>query len=272
MVMRRFAIAAVVAALYAAWGQPSSSLSFEVASVKPAAPCCDPGQRRENKVGIGRIDFPNATLWYCISFAYGRRSYQMSGPDWLRSVRYAIEAKAPAGTPNTQLPEMMRSLLAERFKLQLHHETREASALALTVGKDGPKVKQATAESGDGQSGARVGISAGAEGVMRLEVSIASMGTFANTLTALLGRPVVDRTGLTARYDFILEFSGSELGGPRATGGYNEPPPIPPAPAGGEPSLSIFSAIQRLGLKLDAQKLPIDVIVVDSAERVPVEN
>src|SRR6266496_4015028 len=108
--------AALIAAC-AARGQPAPSPSFEVASVKPAANCCAPGQSHDNRrgVGIDRIEFRYATLWYCISYAYGMKSYQMSGPDWLKNARYDIVAKGPAGTVRDQLPKMMQALLAERL-------------------------------------------------------------------------------------------------------------------------------------------------------------
>jgi len=88
----------------------------------------------------------------------------------------------------------------------------------------------------------------------------------------LLGLPVVDKTGLAGRYDFTLEFTRSETAGPNATGGYNEPPPFPPPPAGAEPGVSIYSSIQQLGLKLVAQKLPLDVLIVDRADKTPTGN
>ena len=255
----------------AAWGQPSEALSFEVASVKPIPPAEAPAWRRP-VVGPDRIEFHNVTLWYCVSYAYRMKSYQMSGPEWLRHARYDIVAKGPQGTRREDLPQMMQGLLRERFKLQAHQETREIPVLVLTVGKDGPKLKDAAAESGDGQGGAQVGMSTSETGGERLEIKGGGMATLVNTLTGLLGRPVVDKTGLTGRYDFALEFSRSETAGPNATGGFNEPPPLPPPPPGAEPGLSIYTSIQQLGLKFVPQKMPMTVLVVDGADRVPVEN
>ncbi|HEY2013824.1 MAG TPA: TIGR03435 family protein [Bryobacteraceae bacterium] len=266
MEMNKSAIATALLAACAAWGQ---SISFEVASVKQAT--ADQARRRASVSG-DRIEFRNVTLWYCLSFAYGMKSYQMFGPDWLREARYEIVAKAPAGTRREDLPKMMQALLAERFKVQTHQEAREIPAVVLTRAKEGPKLKEAGPESGDGQGGAQVGMSATESGGERLEVKGGTMSTLVNTLTGLLGRPVVDQTGLTGRYDFILEFSRSETAGPNATGGYNEPPQLPPPPPGAEPGLSIYSSIQQLGLKLVGQKLPVKVLIIDSAERVPIEN
>src|SRR5262249_16602309 len=157
-------------------------------SVKQATP--DPARRRPT-VGADRIEFRGVTLWYCLSFAYGMKSYQMFGPDWLRELRYEIVAKGPAGTRREDLPKMMRSLLAERFKVRTRQETRETPALLLTLGNEGPKLKEAAAESGNGQGGAQVGMSMSERGGERLEVKGGGMATLANTLTGLLGRPVV---------------------------------------------------------------------------------
>jgi uncharacterized protein (TIGR03435 family) len=263
------AIAAALLAAGAAWGQSTAGLSFEVASVKQAAP---QQARRRVTVRADRIEFPAVTLWYCISYAYGMKSYQMSGPDWLREARYEVVAKSPEGTRLEDVPKMMQTLLKERFKLQAHQEAREVPVLLLTLGKEGPKLKEAAAESGDGMGGAQVGMSASESGGERLDIKGGTMSTLANTLTGLLGRPVVDKSGLSGRYDFILDFSRSETAGPKATGGFNEPPPLPPPPPGAEPGVSIYTSIQQLGLKLVGQKLPMNVLVIDGAEKVPVEN
>jgi uncharacterized protein (TIGR03435 family) len=254
-----------------ALAQPAPPV-FEVASVKPAAPCCTPGQWPRNRPGDDRINFRNSTLWYCITYAYGVKSYQVSGPDWLKEIRFDIVAKGREGTRREQLPAMMQSLLLERFRMQVHHETRDIAGLALVLDKDGSKLKPAPAESGDGQGGAQVGMSVTPEGVERMEVKGGTMNTLINTLASLLGRPVIDRTGLTGRYDFVLEYSRSDAPGSRASGGYNEPPPLPPPPPGAAAGLSIYSSIRQLGLKLDAHKFPLDVVVIDRADKVPIEN
>jgi uncharacterized protein (TIGR03435 family) len=272
MFWKTSAAAAVSLALCAAWGQSTPPLSFEVAAVKPIAPGSPRGPWRGNPVGADRVEFRGVTLWYLITYAYGMRSYQVFGPDWLKEPRFDVIAKGPEGTTRDQLPKMTQALLADRFKLRVHHETRVLEAMALTFGKNGPKLTEAASESGDSASGAQIGMSASPAGGERMEVKNGSMATLATTLTGLLGRPVIDKTGLTGRYDFILEFSRSETAGPRASGGYNEPPPMPAPPPGAEPGLSIYTSIQQLGLRLDAQKLPLDTLVIDAAEKTPGEN
>jgi uncharacterized protein (TIGR03435 family) len=269
--MKISAITAALLSVCAALGQPISTASFEVASVKQTQPDQIQARRRAS-VGEDRIEFHNVTLWYCLSYAYGVKSYQMFGADWLREARYDIAAKGPAGTRREDVPKMMQALLAERFKVRVRRETREIQALVLSLGNDGPKLKEAAPESGDGEGGAQVAMSASENGSERLDIKGGSMSTLVNTLTGLLGQPVVDKTGLTGRYDFILDFSRYETAGPKATGGFNEPPPLPPPPGGAEPGVSIYTSIQHLGLRFVGQKVPLNVLVVESAERVPVEN
>jgi uncharacterized protein (TIGR03435 family) len=274
MDIRYIAASVALVAAFSAQAQPApaSLLNFEVASVKPAAPCCPPGQWPGNRPGVDRISFRYVSLWYCITYAYGVKSYQLSGPDWLKQVRFDIVAKGHEGTRRDQLPEMMRALLAERFMLQVHHETKEIAGLALLVGKDGPKFTASAPDSGDGQGGAHIAMSSTPEGLQRMDVKGAPMATLATTLTSLLGRPVIDQTGLSGRYDFVLEFSASDAAERRSSGGYNEPPAMPPPPPGAEPGLSVYSSVRQLGLRLDAQKLALDVVVIDHAEKTPSGN
>jgi len=241
----------------AALGQSSASPSFDVASIKAAAPCCAPGQWRESKAAEDRIDFRYVTLRYCIAFAYGLREYQVSGPAWIGETRYDIVAKAAPGTRHNQLPDMMQQLLAERFQLQAHHETKEFSVFVLAVSKKGSRLKESPPDP-DRPEGANVGMSMSPNGIGRIEVKHGTMASLANTLTRILGRPVVDLTGLTAVYDFDLEYAPED-----ANIVISKPD---------EGGVSVFASIQNLGLTLSAQKPPLDAIVVDRAEKVPSEN
>lgn len=244
----------------------AAPLSFEVASVKPAAPCCAPGQWRESKAFIDRVDFRYVTLRYCVAFAYGLKEYQVSGPSWINELRYDLVAKGPEGTRREQLPGMMQALLAERFKLVVHHEKKEFNVFALLVGKSGPKLKESPAQA-EGLDGANFGFSMSGNGVGRLEVKRADMAALANTLPRLVGRPVVNLTGLTARYDFELEFSREDVNGAGMVASSGDGTASP-----ADSGVSVFSSIQRVGLRLEAQKLPLDAIVVDRAEKSASEN
>jgi uncharacterized protein (TIGR03435 family) len=263
-------ISAVGVALLAGWaalGQTAAPLSFEVASVKPAAPCCAPGQWRESKAGVDRIDFPNATLRTCIAFSYGLKEYQISGPSWLGELRYDIVAKGPEGTLRDQFPGMMQMLLAQRFKLEVRAEMKDFSVFALVVGKNGPKLKESPPEPSGEAAGAKFGMSMSPSGVGRLEAKGATMAALTNTLARLLGRPVVDMTALAGRYDLDLEYSAEDGNGMRMAA-----PPGGSLPAAVEPGVSIFGSIQQFGLRLEARKVPLKTIVVDRAERIPTEN
>ncbi len=244
------------------WGQ-AAPLSFEVASVKPAAS----SQWRESKAGTDRVDFPGVTLRYCIAFAYGVKEYQVFGPSWLGELRFDILAKGAAGTRREQLPEMMQALLAQRFKLQVRQETKEFSVFALVVGKNGPKLKASPPEPNGEAAGAKFGMSMSPSGVGRVEVKNATITALTNTLARLLGRPVVDLTALTGRYDLDLEYSPDDGNGMRTAA-----PPGGAIQPAAEPGVSLFGSIQQFGLRLDARKLPLPAIAVDQAEKTPTEN
>jgi len=260
---RSVPVLALFAGLAIAFAQPKPA--FEVASIKPAAPCCAPGQWRESKAFDDRIDFRYVTLRYCIAFAYGLKEYQVSGPPAIAELRYDIIAKAPAGTKHDQLPAMMQTLLANRFQLEAHREQKEFAVYTLTAGKGGPKLKESPAMA-DPDAGGTFAISMGGAGVGRMEVRHADMAALANTLPRFVGRPVVNRTNLEGRYDFDLEFSPEDLRG--MPGPPNQPGAVPTAELG----VSIFTSLQRVGLKLESQKQMLDAIVVDKVEKVPSEN
>jgi uncharacterized protein (TIGR03435 family) len=265
--MKYVSAAAALIAAATVLGQSPAPLAFEVASIKTAAPCCAPGQWRESKAENGRIDFRYVTLRYCLAFAYRLKEYQVSGPAWLNELRFDIVAKAPDRTRNEELPEMVRALLAERFKLEAHQEQREFNVFALLVGKGGPKLNESPPLEAGVAEGASFGMSSTPAGHGRIEVKRATMTALANTLPRMVGRPVVDLTGLTGRYDFDLEFSPEDARGMvPVTGGAGA------SPSAAEFGVSIFTSLQRVGLKLEAQRRPLEAIVVDRAERVPTEN
>jgi uncharacterized protein (TIGR03435 family) len=184
------------------------------------------------------------------------KEYQVIGAAWLGELRYDIVAKGADGTRREQIPEMMQGLLKQRFHLQAHEEKREFSVFVLQVGKNGPKLRESPVEAGGEAAGAKFGMSMQPSGVGRLDVKNATMASVATTLARMLGRPVVDMTALTGRYDLELEYSMEDGNG------------VPGAEAGA----SIFGSLGRFGLKLEAQKLALRAIVVDHAEKIPTEN
>ncbi len=225
------------------WAQAGSH--FDAATVKPN----HSGTGVDHiQIGGGSVTIQNVSLKRLIGMAHGvqeGRSYLFSGPDWLDSENFDVLAKYPADTPNAQVLQMLQRELEERFSLRLHREMKEFSAYALLLTKDGPKFHASTRQ-GAYKFSFRDGHAAG---------SAITMGMFGDRLSRPdfgLDRPVVDQTGLTGTYDVMFDWKAGE--------------PDAPSP-------SLFTAIQeQLGLKLEARKIPLEVLVVDHAERVPKEN
>lgn len=264
--MRQTVIAALImtSALLAAQQTPT----FEVASVKPAPPPSDHMMRVRMGGDPGRIDYANVSLLNLITRAYDVKDYQVSGPGWLNSERYDVTATMPKDTPKEIVQLMMQNLLSERFHLKLHREKKDLPAYALVVAKGGPKMKQA--ETPAAAAPAKRGIWMG---MGKLQASSVDLGMFANLLSNLVGRPVLDMTEMKGNYDCTLEFTPDaslsmpmmKMAGAHAEGGEG----APPESAGP----SIFTALQeQLGLKLEARKAPLDILVIDQAEKVPTEN
>lgn len=256
----------------------SPAHSFDVATIKP----------HEGVLSItGLINRPDginasaATLSEMMVFAYGvRTADQVSGgPGWVKSDLYDLEAKVGAEdtaefqklSPDEMKQrrvQMLRVLLEDRFHLQAHFVTKEVPTYELVVAKGGPKMKDAATDTNDnlrkGQDGKPLA------GFMQFlkETSIAqgySMGRLANLLSqpfSGLGRPVVDKTGLTGAYDFTLEWSPQMKAGPGGLAIASSP---------SEDAPSIFTALQNLGLKLQPATGSEQIVVIDHVER-PSEN
>jgi uncharacterized protein (TIGR03435 family) len=269
---------------WAAFAQPAAApLSFEVASIKPSAPPLDGRLMVRMGGGPGRLDYTNASLKAIIQRACEVQDYQVSGPLWMASTRFDLAAKLPPGAPGSKVPEMLRSLLAERFKMAVHRETSEQPVYALVVAKNGPKMKVSEADpnspppdrgrttASDGSGAVDCGprgerpFPAGwmmNKGPGHVQGHSMNMASVVKLLGALVGRPVVDQTGLNGLYDFDLEYAPDEI---------QRTPPAEAAHDIDGPSL--FTAVQsQLGLKLQAGKGPVERIVVDHIEKVPTEN
>jgi uncharacterized protein (TIGR03435 family) len=273
----------------AAFGQPPSARpEFEVASVKKSAPAM-PGQ-----VNIGvHID---GAMVRCsalpmksyIRMAYRVNDYQVLGPDWLATENFDIAAKLPDGATRAQLPEMIQSLLADRFKLVVHRDKKEFPVYALVVAKNGPKLKESPPDSSAEASPAAKGtvdvnITTGRGGGVidmgngssigysrdHLEAKKVTMTALAGAVERLLDRPVVEMTGIGGTYDFSLEYSWDEVRSlVRSTSGGATELPANAA----DTANSIFTSLAAFGLKLEPRKAPIEVVVVDHIERTPTEN
>jgi uncharacterized protein (TIGR03435 family) len=220
-------------------GQSVNPLSFEVASVKPARPLV-PGESRGTKHGIDRLEFEYTTLRSCIVYAYRVKEFQVSAPAWMDDLRYDIVAKGPAGTRPDQLREMLQTLLADRFKLQIHRETKEFAGFALMVGKDGPKLDKMAEQSEDPGGNSMPPLepgsfrmSPGRGGIGTRVVGNMSMAAVAECVSMQLGRPVTDMTQIAGNHDVVLDFSTFDTHG----GGMMRVDGAPPPPVDSDPGV-----------------------------------
>jgi uncharacterized protein (TIGR03435 family) len=228
--------------------------AFDVASVKRSPPQ-PPGKGGSSmRADPGRLTGTNVPLKRYLIAAWGLKDYQISAPDWMNDERYDVTATMPAGTPTREVLLMLQTLLVDRFKIVAHSETKELAVYALVVDRNGLKLKPA------GGFGTNVS-SSPKRRTMRAN---ATMKSFAGTLSGLLDRPVVDMTGITGGFNISLEWAPDEMpSNPNGNEG---------RAADGDPGPTIYTALHEVGLKLESRKAPIEVLVVDRAERVPVEN
>jgi uncharacterized protein (TIGR03435 family) len=231
----------------AAFGQSAQVPSFEVVSVRPAAPSQARGGRAS--ASGDRVSYVNTTLNNVLVRAYQVKGYQIDGPSWIFTERYDIVAKAPDNTPKDQIPLMLQTLLADRFRLKLHRETRELPIYALLFVKESPKLEKV--------EGGGIGVDLSDNGQRLFRRT--SMPQLADFIRPMVGRPVFDRTGLDGAYNFPLELSMEEMGGINAAANATQRP-------------SIFTSVQELGLKLESRKAPVEMIVVDGGMKTPSEN
>jgi len=255
--------------------------AFEVASVKPVASRAVRSSVRggPGSDDPGQISFASVTLMNVLLRAYAVKIYQVSGPDWLTSERYDVAAKIPPGTTKEQFNLMLQSLMAERFHLVLHHATKEFQGYELVTGKNGSKLK-ASESSGPDAPEPTAPPKTDADGFPQLDrpglvmmerlkgravVSfLTARSQPISALVEMLSRefrlPILDRTALAGRFDFKLEFA------PQAPGAVE-------SDATGESGPNLLTAVQeQLGLKLEPRKIPLDVLIVNRADRVPTEN
>jgi uncharacterized protein (TIGR03435 family) len=227
--------------------------SFEVASVKPSPP----GGLGSAFGGLHRGTFSatNVPLRMVLAAAYGLSEPRVVGPDWLDKNRFDIAAKSPKGVPDSEVKPMLQALLKERFKLVLHLETREMSVYNLVVAKGGVKMPVYPARD---WAPVRPKDDRNIRGFPMLRAALPA-SQFADMLARIVNRPVLDKTGLTARYSIFLSYASIT---PQADDKVQEfgPP-------------DIFLAIQeQLGLKLERGKDHLEVVVIDHIEPMPSEN
>jgi len=293
--MRYTAALLLVVSAAAAWSQPADApLAFEVASIKLSPPPNGRGIRVGCPSDPGRITCTNMNMANLVTMAYGIAHYQLVGLSLGDTDRYEVAVKVPEGATKDQIKLMWQNLLAERFKLAVHRETRQVTVYELSVARGGLKMKESVEEPPPAADApplpppANPGprkLTLGKDGFPELgpQTSMAMMGnkarwraakatsaSIASMFAAQLGQPVTDATGLTGKYDFTLSWVTESRGGNRGAAG-SDPPLAGMDDSDAGPTL--VQAIQsQLGLKLEQKKGPMEVIVVDHVERVPTEN
>jgi uncharacterized protein (TIGR03435 family) len=256
------ALLAAGIAVSVAAAQDAAIPSFEVASIRSS------GKTRESPnmgATTAGINYTNVTLRSCIATAYEVQEYRVSGPAWLDSEHYDITAKTDGRATTPQLRQMLQSLLTERFKVSLHRDKKDLPVLALVVGKSGFKAPLAEGDGphsfGPNGVGPKFDLKSGSMILQRtsLEDFAAYLSKFAG-----IGRPVVDRTELKGVYNINLQMVENPAG--------MSPAEMKTSLRDGMDGTGVLTAVQTLGLKLDPQHAPVEVLVLDHAEKVPTDN
>jgi uncharacterized protein (TIGR03435 family) len=260
------------------WAVSAFGQSFEAASVKPADPKLSgriiPPSGGPGTSDPNRVTFTNAVLKSVLARAYDVRTYQIEGPAWLDSERYTIEAVLPPDTTVETYRLMLRNLLADRFHLVLHHQPRMFQGYELGVGKNGLKIQESVVSAGSenvapghawlvsdekgrttlDRPGLVVSVRFGEDGLLsRVTGRYRPISDLANMLNNILHQPVLDGTDLPGNYDFDFEFTAN--------------------PTPGVAGIDIFTALrEQCGLKLEARKMSLDMIVIDRGDKVPAGN
>jgi uncharacterized protein (TIGR03435 family) len=266
-----------------AWGAalaqpPAPQPEFEVASIKPAAPSAMNQIRSSMNADGATLRYTNVSLKDVIRAAYRVKEYQVEGPDWIDSTRFDIVARLPRGSSESQIPEMLQALLAKRFGLSLHRETKPHAIYQLVVAKGGPRLKPAeNAMPGSGVPRGAMTMLMDAAG-MHLKAASATLATLGEWISRFCDRPIVDMTGIQGQYDFDLVFTPETVRGMPA----GMRPPMGPEPAGGGVGFmpgdspdgpgSIIESVDRYGLKLEPRKAPMEILVLDQIAKTPTEN
>jgi uncharacterized protein (TIGR03435 family) len=263
---------------------------FEVASLKLADPTIQHGVKLGLQVDGAQVRFRTMSLQDLVRSAYRLKLYQVAGPDWIASQRFDIVAKVPDGAGSEQVPDMLKALLEDRLQLKAHREQKELSVLALTALPDGARLHEVPADPADdaspgsrqvvaegGPSGVNVSYGPGSYfrfSNRKIEGRKLTMVNFVDMLGRFVDRPLIDETGLKGRYDLDVELTEEDYNAmlirAAISAGMQLPPQVLQTLDAGNGSLS--PALKPLGLKLESRKAQVDMVVVDSALKTPVEN
>lgn len=264
----------------------AQSPTFEAASIKPSDPALGqqmfPVRGGPGSNDPDRVAYKNISLKSLLYYAYGVAGNEISGPPWLGSGKFDVEATAATGTTKDDFTLMLRNLLAERFHLVVHHESKELQGYDLVLGKSGSKLKQASEADAIAASQPPVGppfapatdskgypqlarpgmIYPSVPGSNGHAIHLIARAQTVPDLARFLGgnfqHPIVDKTGLSGRYDFTLEFALETLTP-------NDDPEV------SSPRIPV-ALEEQLGLTLEPRKVSVDILVVDSADKAPTGN
>lgn len=239
----------IVLTSVAAFAQTAPAPAFEVAAIKPGQP-----GRESVEVVPGGVTMRNTRLRACIRWAYAVQDFQIAGPAWLNDQWFDISAKAAGPAPESELRLMMRNLLEQRFHLETHRQVKEVPALILTVEKGGHKMQQVEKE----------GSPSFKTGKMSLTGQGATLAQLTAFLSGELHSPVIDETGLTGRFNYALDINSFITQEMLKSGG--DGPPVE------APSIISQAIRAQLGLRVDAKKAPVDMVIVDRIDKAPTEN
>jgi uncharacterized protein (TIGR03435 family) len=264
--------------------------AFEVASIRPSA-------EQTTSVSVGfqatgsQVRVTAMTIKDYLGIAYSLRPQQIEGPDWIAQQRWDVVATIPEGGADKVL-EMLQTLLAERFQVKLHRQTKDLPVYVLGVAKAGAKLTESTPDpnapaappdtvtvTGGGNSAA-IGLDLGGGKSFtmannQIQIRRMTMLDLAEVLTRFVDRPVVDQSGLTKTYDLTLDLTPDDFNVLRIRSAVNAGVPLPPQALrlldNASPD-SLSAPLSRFGLTFDARRAPLEVIVVDSASKTPTEN
>jgi uncharacterized protein (TIGR03435 family) len=268
--------------------------TFEVASIKLSPPNDDPGMGRGAKMALdmlqnqlppgfiqmdrARVAMRNQSLLNLVAAAYRVRVSHVSGPAWMSEQQFDVDAKIPEDAPPGQVNEMLQALLAERFGLRLHSESRSQPGYALMVGKNGPRLDVSISPAnppniaGADDAQKETALKTMKQTQAEMMKDMPGRGTagwrfsrfrgittarLAAALSSYVDGPVTDMTGLDGKYDVALETSQ---------------PYVDPASGMEDPGVTIFECVAKLGLKLEPRKVLVDTLVIDNLSKMPTED
>ena len=267
--------------------------TFEVASIRPSGPPSGDHMSVGIHIDGARISCTYFSLKDYVTAAYTVKIYQVVGPDWMGGERFDIAATLPAGAKQEQVPDMLKALLADRFGMKFHRETRDFPVYGLVAAKGGLKMQESAPDPDDptDQPKAATNVTGtGGRGGVHLDYGHGSfftmadnkftarklpMSSFAEVLARFEDRPVVDMTELKGSYDFDLEFTPEDYMAMLIRSAIAAGVTMPPEALrmlSGSSGDSLLNALQRLGLKLETRKAPLEVLVIDRIEKAPTEN